>query len=87
MTRVIVPTQLRGYTGGKSEVDANGRTLNDVLVDHAKPKPRELPIEIAKRLVDGVPRGLDLARPGRVAAQLAGHDDAHCYATSPDVTE
>ena len=33
MTRVIVPTQLRGYTAGKSEVDANGATLNDVLVD------------------------------------------------------
>jgi sulfur-carrier protein len=33
MTRVIVPTQLRGYTAGKSEVDASGATLNDVLVD------------------------------------------------------
>jgi len=33
MTRVIVPTQLRGYTAGNSEVDANGATLNDVLVD------------------------------------------------------
>jgi molybdopterin synthase sulfur carrier subunit len=33
MTRVIVPTQLRGYTAGKSEVEAAGATLNDVLVD------------------------------------------------------
>jgi hypothetical protein len=33
MTRVIVPTQLRGYTAGKSEVDANGTTLDDVLHD------------------------------------------------------
>jgi hypothetical protein len=33
MTRVIVPTQLRGYTAGKSEVEANGVTLNDVLAD------------------------------------------------------
>jgi len=32
-TRVIVPTQLRGYTAGKSEVEASGATLNDVLVD------------------------------------------------------
>ena len=33
MTRVIVPTQLRGYTAGKSEVVATGATLNEVLVD------------------------------------------------------
>jgi sulfur-carrier protein len=33
MTRVIVPTQLRGYTAGKSEVRAEGRTLGDVLAD------------------------------------------------------
>jgi molybdopterin synthase sulfur carrier subunit len=33
MTRVIVPTQLRGYTAGRSEVEAAGATLNDVLVD------------------------------------------------------
>jgi molybdopterin converting factor small subunit len=33
MTRVIVPTQLRGYTGGRSEVEASGATLGDVLAD------------------------------------------------------
>ena len=33
MTKVIVPSQLRGYTAGKSEVEANGATLDDVLVD------------------------------------------------------
>jgi sulfur-carrier protein len=32
-TKVIVPTQLRGYTAGKSEVDASGTTLDDVLRD------------------------------------------------------
>ena len=31
--RVIVPTQLRGYTDGKSEVDAAGATLAAVLAD------------------------------------------------------
>jgi len=31
--RVIVPTQLRGYTDGKSEVSAVGATLAEVLVD------------------------------------------------------
>ncbi|HEU4612690.1 MAG TPA: hypothetical protein VFS15_11460 [Kofleriaceae bacterium] len=31
--RVIVPTQLRGYTAGKSEVEAAGATLGDVLAD------------------------------------------------------
>jgi sulfur-carrier protein len=33
MTRVIVPTQLRSYTSGKSEVEAGGNTLGDVLAD------------------------------------------------------
>jgi molybdopterin converting factor small subunit len=33
MTRVIVPTQLRGYTGGRAEVEASGATLGDVLAD------------------------------------------------------
>ena len=33
MTRVIVPTQLRGYTAGRAEVRAEGATLADVLVD------------------------------------------------------
>ena len=32
-TRVIVPSQLRGYTNGRSEVTAEGATVNDVLVD------------------------------------------------------
>ena len=33
MARVVVPTQLRGYTGGRAEVDAVGATLDDVLCD------------------------------------------------------
>lgn len=32
-TRVVVPTQLRGYTGGAGEVLATGATLGDVLRD------------------------------------------------------
>jgi sulfur-carrier protein len=31
--RVIVPTQLRGYTGGRAEVEAAGATLAAVLAD------------------------------------------------------
>lgn len=31
--RVIVPTQLRGYTSGRADVTAEGATLADVLVD------------------------------------------------------
>jgi sulfur-carrier protein len=31
--KVIVPSQLRGYTAGKSEVEASGTTVADVLVD------------------------------------------------------
>jgi sulfur-carrier protein len=31
--KVVVPTQLRGYTGGRAEVSAAGVTLDDVLVD------------------------------------------------------
>ena len=31
--RVVVPTQLRGYTGGHAEVTAEGATLDAVLVD------------------------------------------------------
>lgn len=31
--RVVVPTQLRGYTGGRAEVEAEGETLGAVLVD------------------------------------------------------
>jgi molybdopterin synthase sulfur carrier subunit len=31
--KVIVPSQLRGYTGGAREVDAAGATLRDVLAD------------------------------------------------------
>ena len=33
MPRVIVPTQLRGYTAGKDEVRAEGATLDEVLHD------------------------------------------------------
>lgn len=33
MIRVFVPSQLRGYTGGRAEVDAQGDTLADVLAD------------------------------------------------------
>ncbi len=32
-TRVIVPSQLRGYTAGRDEVSAEGATLADVLAD------------------------------------------------------
>lgn len=31
--RVIVPSQLRGYTGGRAEVTAAGATLADALAD------------------------------------------------------
>jgi len=31
--KVIVPSQLRGYTGGRSEVSADGATLDAVLRD------------------------------------------------------
>lgn len=31
--RVIVPSHLRSYTGGESEVESHGATLADVLVD------------------------------------------------------
>ena len=33
MPRVIVPTQLRGYTAGAAEVSASGATLGEVLAD------------------------------------------------------
>jgi hypothetical protein len=33
MTKVIVPTQLRGYTAGSSEVHAAGATLLELLAD------------------------------------------------------
>ncbi len=33
MTKVVVPTQLRGYTGGRAEVTAEGTTLDAVLID------------------------------------------------------
>jgi hypothetical protein len=31
--KVVVPSQLRGYTKGEKEVDAAGATLRDVLAD------------------------------------------------------
>jgi sulfur-carrier protein len=33
MTRVVVPSQLRGYTAGQSEVDAAGGTVGELLAD------------------------------------------------------
>lgn len=33
MPKVFVPTQLRGYTSGRSEVEAAGGTLLEVLAD------------------------------------------------------
>jgi molybdopterin converting factor small subunit len=33
MRRVVVPTQLHSYTGGRSEVSAEGDTLAEVLAD------------------------------------------------------
>jgi molybdopterin converting factor small subunit len=31
--KVVVPSQLRSYTSGDSEVDASGRTVGEVLAD------------------------------------------------------
>ncbi len=31
--RVVVPSQLRSYTAGRAEVDADGTSLDDVLID------------------------------------------------------
>jgi molybdopterin converting factor small subunit len=31
--KVVIPTQLRGYTGGAADVRADGATLDDVLRD------------------------------------------------------
>ncbi len=33
VVRVVVPSQLRSYTGGRAEVDADGATLAEVLAD------------------------------------------------------
>jgi molybdopterin synthase sulfur carrier subunit len=33
MPRVIVPSQLRSYTSGRSEVEARGATLDEVFAD------------------------------------------------------
>lgn len=33
MTRVILPTHLRSYTAGAAEIEAQGRTLGEVLAD------------------------------------------------------
>jgi sulfur-carrier protein len=33
MPKVIVPSQLRGYTSGRAEVSAEGATLGEVLLD------------------------------------------------------
>lgn len=33
MPRVVIPSQLRSYTGGRSEVDASGATVAAVLLD------------------------------------------------------
>jgi len=33
MPRVVIPSQLRSYTGGKSEVDASGDTVAAALID------------------------------------------------------
>lgn len=33
MPRVVVPSQLRSYTAGRSDVDAEGATLANVLAD------------------------------------------------------
>lgn len=31
MTRVVLPTHLRSYTGGQAEIEVDGSTLGDVL--------------------------------------------------------
>ncbi len=41
MTRVFVPTQLRGYTAGASEVTATGATLDAELLVVCHHKPGE----------------------------------------------
>lgn len=33
MTRVLIPTHLRAYTRGQSQVEADGETLRDLLAD------------------------------------------------------
>ena len=33
MVKVVVPSQLRGYTSGRSEVEASGATLAELLAD------------------------------------------------------
>ncbi len=33
MTKVVIPSQLHGYTAGRSEVDAAGGTVAEVLAD------------------------------------------------------
>jgi molybdopterin converting factor small subunit len=33
MTRVLLPTHLRSYTGGVAEIEAQGQTLGEVLAD------------------------------------------------------
>lgn len=33
MTKVLLPTHLRSYTAGVAEIDAQGRTLGEVLAD------------------------------------------------------
>jgi hypothetical protein len=33
VTRVVLPTHLRSYTAGAAEIEAEGRTLGEVLAD------------------------------------------------------
>jgi molybdopterin synthase sulfur carrier subunit len=33
MTRVLLPTHLRSYTAGAAQIEAEGRTLGEVLAD------------------------------------------------------
>ena len=39
MTRVILPTHLRSYTAGAAVVEADGRTLGEVLADVERRHP------------------------------------------------
>jgi molybdopterin synthase sulfur carrier subunit len=39
MTRVVLPTHLRSYSGGAAEIDASGGTLGEVLDDVERRHP------------------------------------------------
>jgi molybdopterin converting factor small subunit len=76
--RVVVPSQLRGYTAGADLVEAHGVTLDDVLrdLDRQFPGLRFRVIDEQDRvrrhiiLFVGAERVTDLARPIPAGAEL-----------------